>query len=54
MVVNNKTDGPILAKVGIRENESATKPINMHWPRTGIAGELEEKETAVLAFLYKI
>lgn len=26
----------------------------MHWPRTGICGAVEAKDTSVLAFLFKI
>jgi hypothetical protein len=53
-MVTNKTDGPILARVGIAQNEAAILPVNIHWPKTGINGALEGKESSVLAHLSKI
>lgn len=54
VVVTNKTEGPILANIGITQKESAVLPINVNWPVTGIKGDLQEGETAILAFLTKI
>lgn len=54
VIVTNNTEGPILAKIGIEQKESAVLPINMHWPITGINGALDGKETSVFAHLSKI
>jgi len=54
VVVTNKTEGPVLAKIGITQKQSAVLPINVNWPVTGIKGDLQAEETAILAFLTKI
>lgn len=54
VLITNTNEGPIQAKVTIKEGELAEMPINLNWPKTGIKGEVDGKETAIVAFLSKI
>jgi hypothetical protein len=52
--VQNTTEDPVNYRIEITEKEHADRPININWPRTGIAGKLNGNESSVAAVLCKI
>jgi len=43
-----------MVSVNMEENQDAEKPVNMHWPRTGMRATLDENSFKTLGFLTKI
>jgi len=54
LTVTNTTEDPVTFRIEINEKQNADKPINIHWPRTGLAGKLIGNESTVVGMLCKI
>lgn len=54
IAVQNTLKEPIFVKFMLTEKQGAQKPINIKWPRTGIAATLDGEESSVIGLIMKI